>query len=85
MPGTGTSEAEVIGIDRHGLWLLVGDKEYFLSHEAYPWFQQAKLSAVQRVELLHGSHLHWPDLDVDLSVASLEHPDRYPLVYKQPQ
>jgi hypothetical protein len=25
-------------------------------------------------------HLRWPDLDVDLSVESIEHPERYPLV-----
>jgi hypothetical protein len=24
--------------------------------------------------------LHWPDLDVDLHVDSIEHPERYPLV-----
>jgi hypothetical protein len=23
-------------------------------------------------------HLYWPDLDVDLSVDSIEHPERYP-------
>jgi hypothetical protein len=25
-------------------------------------------------------HLYWPTLDVDLSVESLRHPERYPLV-----
>jgi hypothetical protein len=24
-------------------------------------------------------HLYWPDLDVDLSLDSIEHPERYPL------
>jgi hypothetical protein len=24
-------------------------------------------------------HLHWPDLDVDLSVESIEHPEKFPL------
>jgi hypothetical protein len=25
-------------------------------------------------------HLYWPDLDVDLAVESIFHPDRFPLV-----
>jgi hypothetical protein len=25
-------------------------------------------------------HLYWPDLDIDLAVDSLDHPERYPLV-----
>ncbi|WP_420886735.1 DUF2442 domain-containing protein [Candidatus Kuenenia stuttgartensis] len=28
------------------------------------------------------SHLHWPDLDIDLEIDSLENPEKYPLVYK---
>jgi hypothetical protein len=28
-------------------------------------------------------HLFWPDLDVDLSVESIEHPDRFPLVSRE--
>jgi hypothetical protein len=27
-------------------------------------------------------HLYWPDLDVDLSVDSIEHPERYPMKAK---
>ena len=61
---------------------MVRGKEYFLPHDDFPWFRDAKLSEILRVELLHESHLYWPDLDVDLSVESLEHPDRYPLVCK---
>jgi hypothetical protein len=25
-------------------------------------------------------HLYWPDLDVDVAVESIEHPERFPLV-----
>jgi hypothetical protein len=24
--------------------------------------------------------LHWPDLDIDLAVESIDHPERYPLI-----
>jgi hypothetical protein len=28
-------------------------------------------------------HLYWPDLDVDLAVESLDHPERFPLVSRK--
>ncbi|MEI6126634.1 MAG: DUF2442 domain-containing protein [Pseudomonadota bacterium] len=34
------------------------------------------------MQLLHGYHLYWPDLDVDLELDNLEFPERYPLKSK---
>jgi hypothetical protein len=79
MPGTATSNAEVTNISQHGFWLLVDERELFLPFEEYPWFRQASIDAILRLERPRTGHLRWPDLDVDLSVASLEHPERYPL------
>jgi hypothetical protein len=73
---------EVGNIDQHGLWLLVDDKEYFLPYDGFPWFRQATVDQILRVELLHESHLHWPDLDVDLSLDSLAQPESFPLIYR---
>lgn len=42
----------------------------------------AKLGDIYNLKLLHGSHLHWPALDVDLELASLQDPEKYPLIYK---
>ncbi|MFI5361659.1 MAG: DUF2442 domain-containing protein [Elusimicrobiota bacterium] len=84
-PGRSTSNAEVQNISQNGTWLLVQGTEYFLPHADYPWFKEAKLAAIYNLKLLHGTHLHWPDLDVDLELESLQRPDRYPLVYKRPQ
>ena len=69
-------------IDQHGLWLLVEDKEYFLPYESFPWFQKATVGQILNVMLLHTEHLHWPDLDVDLSLDSLAQPESFPLIYK---
>ena len=80
--GKNTSEAEVTNISLHGLWLLVRNTEYFLPYEGFPWFKDAKVSEILNVELLHGFHLRWPDLDVDLDLASLEAPDQSPMVYR---
>lgn len=78
--GTSISEAEVTNIDSHGIWVYVTGKEYFLPYEDYPWFKNAQVNHIINIELHHGFHLFWPDLDVDLSVESLEKPHQYPLV-----
>ena len=82
VPGAVTSAVEVTNMDRFGLWILVQEKEYFLPYEQYPWFKDAKVDQILNVQLLHEDHLHWPELDVDLCIESLEQPDKYPLVYK---
>jgi len=82
MPGTNISQIEVTNVDSQGLWLLVEDKEYFLSHEDFPWFKESKLADVLNVELYSEGHIYWPALDVDLSTAILENPDHYPLKSK---
>lgn len=79
MPGTNTSEAEVTNISRHGLWVLLGERELFLPFDEFPWFRDAPVSAILALEVHGPGHLHWPDLDVDLSVHSIEHPEQYPL------
>jgi len=82
MPGTATSQAEVTNISRHGFWLLLDERELFLPFEEYPWFKRAPVEAILRLDRPQPDHLHWPDLDVDLSVNSIEHPERYPLKAK---
>ncbi len=62
-----------------GIWLFVSGKEYFLAYEDYPYFRDRTLGAIQNVQLLHGYHLYWPELDVDLEIDNLEHPEKYPL------
>ena len=73
-------EVEVSHISQHGFWLLVGGREMFLSHDNFPWFKDATVSVIQNVQLLNSHHLYWPDLDVDLAVTSIEHPESFPLV-----
>ena len=65
-----------------GIWLLVKNREYFLSYREYPYFRNQTLVSIQKVQLLHGYHLYWPELDVDLEIDNLENPERYPLKSK---
>lgn len=81
-PGANTSAVEVQGVSPRGLWLLVNDREFFLPAADFPWFADARVVDVYRVELLHGHVLHWPALDVDLDVASLDAPGEWPLVWR---
>jgi len=69
-------------MDRFGLWILVEEKEYFLSYDQYPWFKNARVDQILNVQLLKEDHLNWPELDIDLCVESIEQPDKYPLTYK---
>ena len=78
--GKNTSPVEVGNITAHGFWLLLGDRELFLPFEQFPWFREAPIGKLLHVTLPHPGHLYWPELDVDIAVESIEHPDRYPLV-----
>lgn len=80
--GKNTLRAEITNISGHGFWMLFDGKEYFLPFGKYPWFKDATVSAISNVQVFHGHHFHWPDLDVDLSVEILNNPNRYPLTYK---
>lgn len=77
MPGTGTPEAS--NISAHGVWILVDDRELFIPYEEFPWFKDATVAAILNVERPQPHHLYWPDLDVDLTIDSIEHPENYPL------
>jgi hypothetical protein len=82
MPGPATSEAEVTNISKHGFWLLVDGRELFLPFAEFPWFKQAPVEAILHLDRPTLGHFYWPDLDVDLSLDSIEHPERYPLKSK---
>ncbi|HBM17229.1 MAG TPA: hypothetical protein DD381_12935 [Lentisphaeria bacterium] len=69
-------------ISSFGIWLFVKEKEYFLSYDEYPYFKEQTIRSIQNVKLLHGFHLYWSDLDVDLEIDNLEHPEKYALKSK---
>jgi len=77
-----TISASVENITPFGIWILVKNKEYFLDYQNYPFFRKQTLKDIQSVKLLHGFHLYWPNLDVDLEIDNLENPAKYPLTSK---
>lgn len=80
-PGASISDVEVTNVSRVGLWLWLGGRELFLPFAEFPWFEDAPIAKIMHVEWPSEDHLHWPDLDIDLSVRSIKHPEEFPLKY----
>ena len=80
--GMSTSAAEVTNISRHGVWVLVDERELFMPFEDFPWFRNASVDSVFKLERPQPHHLYWPELDIDLTVDSIENPGKYPLKSK---
>jgi len=80
--GKHISEVEVTNVSQHGFWLLIDKRELFVPFAQFPWFREVPIGKLLNVELPHPHHLYWPDLDVDLAVESIEHPERFPLLSK---
>ena len=79
MPGSITSAAEVTHISKNGLWILLGDEELLVPFEHFPWFKKATVEQISDVNWPTPDHLHWPSLDIDLSVQSIRQPQDFPL------
>lgn len=80
--GKDISAVEITNISVNGVWLLTGDKELFMSYEDFPWFKDAPIGKILNVEEPHPGHFYWPELDVDLTVEIIEHPERFLLKAK---
>ena len=82
-PGTTTSHVEVANISGEGFWLFLGDRELFVPFSDFPWFREASVAKILSVQRPREDHLFWPELDIDLSIESIEHPERFPLKYRE--
>lgn len=82
--GADISQVEVTHVLKHGFWLLLDDEELFLPFVEFPWFKDASIGTLLNVERPRPHHLYWPDLDVDLAVESIRHPEQFPLIAKSP-
>ncbi len=78
--GGNISAIEVTNVSKHGFWILIGDHERFVPFDLFPWFRAASIGELCNVDLPSQHHLYWPDLDIDLAVESIDHPELYPLV-----
>ena len=70
---------EITHISANGVWLLADERELFMSYEDFPWFKDASVGKILNVVETTPGHFHWPELDVDLTVEIIEHPERFPV------
>ena len=94
--GTPTSAVEVTNVSSHGVWSLAGDKELFMPFDEFPWFREAvrqieyderktpREDSVdeQNVDSSWRTLLRSLTWICNLSIESIEHPERFPLIVK---
>ena len=81
MPGTDISQVEILGISKYGFWLFLDEEdELFVSFSEFSWFRKSSIEQLFHVERPLPPHLHWPELDIDLHVDSIRHPEKFPLI-----
>ena len=78
-----TSSVRVLSVMPTGIFISVIGKDYFISFDRLPWFQDAKLSDILKVSMFGRMGIKWDNLGVELEIESLEHPEKYPLVIKR--
>ena len=83
MPGTNifTGNIQITNIERDGFWILFPDNEYFVSFDRYPPFKQAKIEQIFNFRY-DEDEIRWIDLDVDIEIEALKHPENYPLIFR---
>jgi hypothetical protein len=77
--GQNISTVEVTNISSHGIWILAGEDEMFLSYENFPWFKDVPIKQILNLEQPFVNHFYWPDLDVDLSTEIIKNPEKFPI------
>lgn len=77
------TSVSVLMINAQGMMLSVQGQDYFVSYNRVPWLRDARISSALNVRMSGSRAIEWPELDVDLEIESLKHPERYPLIMKR--
>ena len=70
-------------INNQGVMISVEGNDYFLSYNRVPWLMDATVRNILNIKMSGKNAIEWPDLDIDLEIDSLKHPERYPLVMRR--
>ena len=66
-----------VGAFSEGIAVVVNGREFFLRFTDFPWFEYC--NAVELRDMTADRWgVYWNTLDIDLSIESLEHPERFP-------
>jgi len=66
-----------IGSFSNGMAVIVNGKEYFLRFTDFPWFEYCNTAELRDVTSDRWG-VYWKSLDIDLSIESIENPERFP-------
>ncbi len=80
---TNSISVSVLMINAQGILISVGGQDFFLSYNRLPWLRDAAIKDVLNVQMCGTEAVEWPNLDIDLEIESLRHPERYPLLIKR--
>jgi hypothetical protein len=71
----------ITNISHLGFWMIINEKEYFISFADYPAFHKATVDEIFNYQVISPEQFRWPVLDIDIELDSLENPSLFPLVY----
>ncbi|MGB5728945.1 MAG: DUF4160 domain-containing protein [Thiogranum sp.] len=74
-----SSGPEVTNVSSHGLWLEI---KSFFCHMRIPLVKRCPNRENPKYPGVDPGHFYWPDINVDLGIETIEHPDRFPLKAK---
>jgi len=57
MSGRPTSAVEQTNVSPRGMWLLVDGRELYLPFDVFPWFRDASIAQLARIERPTPDHL----------------------------
>lgn len=80
-PGRNICVSEVTAIGRDGFWLISNDREYFVPYADYPVFRRATVEQIYAMHEITPGQFHWEELDADIEIEALAHPERFPLKF----
>ncbi|NMF96463.2 DUF2442 domain-containing protein [Aromatoleum toluolicum] len=69
----------VTAITDQGISLVLDGQRLHLPYDQFPWFRAVPRELIGRVVRPTPGHLYWPELDIDLSLESIERPNAAPL------
>ena len=81
-PESALEQAQITSIEQDGFWLLTEEGEFFVSFERYPAFRKAKVEQIFDFEQDEDA-FYWPELDIDIELDALKHPEKYPLIFRE--
>lgn len=74
---TSSNKVEVTLITPKSISLYFNNKEYHLSFKRYPWFEYLTVKELTNVSF-DGLGFSWSDTGIDLELAAIQHPEKYP-------